>query len=572
MIALALKAERWRRYRRPAAWTAAWIALGAIAGLTIASVALYALALWRLPEVRSRLLYAGLAVVLAAEALTILQALVGVTIGTAGLAMSIASTGWLNREWLKGQWAETLHLRDWRNACQRCGLWEPATTTRPGRSEPRLLAVTATPTGTRLHVRLHSGWSPPDVQRAADRLASFYHARRVTVALDPADAGALDVTIVRHDPLAGAGATWPLRDAQRVSLWEPIPVAVDESGATVCVSLPGKHLLLGGQPGAGKSVAESLVVAAAALDPDTRLWLLDGKQVDLAAWRGRAAAWAGASQEDSQRVLEQARDWMEARYLDLEARHQRKVAPGDPLAVLVVDEMTETLAGKQGKKLAELLRTLVAKGRAAGLIVIAATQKPSSNVVPTELRDLFSYRWGLRCTTPDASDVTLGKGWASRGIDSSLIDQASPGIGYLLAEDGQPTRCRAYHLSDDDIDAIAGRLGGAQGQMIPAPPPGSDPDGQAGQSGGQCAEPPGGNGQQIDHPTLTTPPAPGSPARVPDGQRGLPERPRTPTELQRAKIVAELQAHPGDSNRAIAARVGCSHNTVAAQRRRMAAS
>jgi hypothetical protein len=253
MIALALKAERWRRYRRPAAWTAAWIALGAIAGLTIASVALYALALWRLPEVRSRLLYAGLAVVLAAEALTILQALVGVTIGTAGLAMSIASTGWLNREWLKGQWAETLHLRDWRNACQRCGLWEPATTTRPGRSEPRLLAVTATPTGTRLHVRLHSGWSPPDVQRAADRLASFYHARRVTVALDPADAGALDVTIVRHDPLAGAGAAWPLRDAQRVSLWEPIPVAVDESGATVCVSLPGKHLLLGGQPGAGKS-------------------------------------------------------------------------------------------------------------------------------------------------------------------------------------------------------------------------------------------------------------------------------------------------------------------------------
>jgi len=45
---------------------------------------------------------------------------------------------------------------------------------------------------------------------------------------------------------------------------------------------------------------------------------------------------------------------------------------------------------------AELLLDLVARGRAAGLIVLAATQKPAHDVIPTALRDLFGIRWALR--------------------------------------------------------------------------------------------------------------------------------------------------------------------------------
>jgi len=34
------------------------------------------------------------------------------------------------------------------------------------------------------------------------------------------------------------------------------------------------------------------------------------------------------------------------------------------------------------------------------MIVLAATQRPAGNIVPTEIRDLFGFRWAFRCSTP----------------------------------------------------------------------------------------------------------------------------------------------------------------------------
>ena len=91
---------------------------------------------------------------------------------------------------------------------------------------------------------------------------------------------------------------------------------------------------------------------------------------------------------------------------------------------------------KQRTAFAELLRDLVARGRAAGIIVCAATQKPAADVVPSALRDLFGFRLALRCNTPQASDTILGQGWASLGHDAAQIAPGQRGVGLLLAEDG----------------------------------------------------------------------------------------------------------------------------------------
>ena len=73
------------------------------------------------------------------------------------------------------------------------------------------------------------------------------------------------------------------------------------------------------------------------------------------------------------------------------------------------------------------------------------------------MRDLFSYRMAMRCTSPDASDTILGQGWASRGYSASTIDPAQRGVGYLLAEGSTPMRFRAPFLSDEDIAVLAHR-------------------------------------------------------------------------------------------------------------------
>src|SRR5215203_5503840 len=149
-------------------------------------------------------------------------------------------------------------------------------------------------------------------------------------------------------------------------------------------------------------------------------------------------------------------------YRELLASGLRKVRREDglPLHLVVCDELAFylTLPDKRlRQEFAELLRDLVARGRAAGVIVVAATQKPGADVVPTALRDLFGFRLALRCNTPQSSDTILGQGWASAGADASQIPGGQRGVGLLLAEDDRPVRLRGFYLADEDVQTIAER-------------------------------------------------------------------------------------------------------------------
>jgi S-DNA-T family DNA segregation ATPase FtsK/SpoIIIE len=207
-------------------------------------------------------------------------------------------------------------------------------------------------------------------------------------------------------------------------------------------------------------VALSTIVACAALDPTVHLTLLDGKHVELAPWANVADSFVGPNQMDAVKVLEELRDIMDYRYATLAATKKRKISRDDPdgLHVVVIDELAFYLRGglkATRDNFSELLRDLVSRGRAAGIIVVAATQKPSHEVVPTWIRDLFAFRLAMRCTSSDASDTILGQGWASQGFSATNIDPAQRGVGLLLAEGGMPTRIMTPFLSDDDIDVLA---------------------------------------------------------------------------------------------------------------------
>jgi S-DNA-T family DNA segregation ATPase FtsK/SpoIIIE len=89
--------------------------------------------------------------------------------------------------------------------------------------------------------------------------------------------------------------------------------------------------------------------------------------------------------------------------------------------------------------------------------VLAATQKPGSDVVPTSIRDLFGYRLAMRCSTAAASDTILGSGWAAEGYSAAAIDPATRGVGFLLHESGVPAPMRAHWLDDSAIDDLATR-------------------------------------------------------------------------------------------------------------------
>ena len=102
-----------------------------------------------------------------------------------------------------------------------------------------------------------------------------------------------------------------------------------------------------------------------------------------------------------------------------------------------------------------LFRDLVARGRAAAMPVIAATQRPSVDIIPKSVRDLFGYRAAFRCTSTGSSNIILGDGWSEAGFDATDIAPTNPGVAYLIAEGGVPRKIKAAYLSDDQIIALA---------------------------------------------------------------------------------------------------------------------
>src|SRR5918993_1434247 len=246
-----------------------------------------------------------------------------------------------------------------------------------------------------------------------------------------------------------------------LSIFDPVFLGLDEAGQPVNVTLAERNLLIGGEPGAGKSVALNLIVAHAALSLDCTLVLVDGKRVELGVWKGCADTFVGPSIDQAIRVLQELQAEMDRRYEGLLAQGQRKIGPGHGLPVIlaVFDEVAYFSATvgepRQQKEFTALLRDLVARGRAAGVIVIAATQRPSADIIPTSLRDLFGYRWAFRCSTEASSDVILGHGWAQRGYCATDVDPAARGVGWLIAEGGIPRRVKSAVLSDTDAADLA---------------------------------------------------------------------------------------------------------------------
>jgi DNA segregation ATPase FtsK/SpoIIIE-like protein len=131
------------------------------------------------------------------------------------------------------------------------------------------------------------------------------------------------------------------------------------------------------------------------------------------------------------------------------------------VVLVVVDEIAlfaATLGSKdQREEFQILLRDVVARGRAVGIPVVGATQRPSADIIPTSLRDIFGYRCAFRCTTDVSSDIILGFGWAGQGYSAFSMAPEDQGIGWLLAEEGRPRRFKAAYLTDVDIDDLVDR-------------------------------------------------------------------------------------------------------------------
>ena len=220
------------------------------------------------------------------------------------------------------------------------------------------------------------------------------------------------------------------------SMFDPVHLGQDEYGEPVYVNLAERNMLLGGEPGAGKSSGLNLITAHGALSHDCKLILVDGKQVELGPWRACADMFIGPSIKDAIDAFEAFQAIMNTRYDDLLAAGRRKITreSGEHVYLIVIDEyayFSATVGTKKDREdFAALTRDLVARGRAAGVIIILATQRPSHQVIDPSMRDLFGYRWAFRCTTdspPTPCSARAGRPRATPPPTSTRWPGASAG-------------------------------------------------------------------------------------------------------------------------------------------------
>jgi len=116
-------------------------------------------------------------------------------------------------------------------------------------------------------------------------------------------------------------------------------------------------------------------------------------------------------------LLEEAVDEMQARYSIFKAgkvksiaKHNENVAVEErlPWWVIVLDEYADLTTEKSDKaEIEKLLKRLAQKARAAGIHVIIATQKPSAEVISTNLRSNLPAQLALRVKSSTESRVIM---------------------------------------------------------------------------------------------------------------------------------------------------------------------
>lgn len=172
------------------------------------------------------------------------------------------------------------------------------------------------------------------------------------------------------------------------------------------------HLLIAGASGSGKSVLVNGLICTALYDfPfDTiggkQLILIDPKRTELSQYKNLPHCLYHASEPDTMvNALHYALGITERRYVNMERQGLRTYNGGD---IYVVIEELADLMTTQKHTVQPLIQRLCQIARAAKIHLIAATQCPLREIIPTPIKCNFDGRVALRTRCAQDSRNILG--------------------------------------------------------------------------------------------------------------------------------------------------------------------
>ncbi len=205
------------------------------------------------------------------------------------------------------------------------------------------------------------------------------------------------------------------------------------------------HLLIAGSTGSGKSVGlNSMIVSILykSTPEDVRFILIDPKRVELSAYEdiphllvpvvldhdraGSALNWALKEIKERTMLLRRfkvrnIKEYNEklARFLENGEENFKKL----PYLVIIIDEYADLIQGTSNKKLSlaivDAVKRIAQTGRAAGIHIIIATQRPSVDVITGVIKANFPARISFKLVSNmdsrtildfSGAELLLGKG------------------------------------------------------------------------------------------------------------------------------------------------------------------
>ena len=170
------------------------------------------------------------------------------------------------------------------------------------------------------------------------------------------------------------------------------------------------HLLIAGRTGSGKSVAVNGILHSLLCRKtcnETQLILIDPKRVELSPWKHSPHCIAYAADDLTERVqtLSYAIRIIEKRFAYMEGKQLRKYDGGD--VYVIIDELADIMT-TQKAQVFPLLQRIGQIGRAARVHLIACTQCPLVQIIPTPLKCNFDAILGLKTRSAQDSRNIIG--------------------------------------------------------------------------------------------------------------------------------------------------------------------
>ena len=291
------------------------------------------------------------------------------------------------------------------------------------------------------------------------------------------------------------GIEVPNRKRQNVLLGDVLPeagpgplqiaIGKDVEGHSIISDLAKMpHLLIGGTTGSGKSVAINSMIMSIlmrATPSEVRFILIDPKRVEFTPYNGiphlyvpvvtepkeaaSALSWGVAEMERRLKVFSKAGARNIQQYnakvqAEIAAQKQAEAAGEEPPAgelgaelpyiVIVIDELADLMMNV-GKEVEFSISRIAQLARAAGIHLIVATQRPSTNVVTGLIKANITNRIAFNVASSIDSRVILD----STGAENLI------GLGDMLfskPEYSKPQRIQGCYVSEDEINAVVSVL------------------------------------------------------------------------------------------------------------------